>query len=184
MRRATSRTAWCGPELGCRCFRAGFTLCGVFTDRDGAVAVRSPALVGLPEAGTRTARHLWGRRGSCLSSPATRGSWSPTQVVAHPHAQHRDIAAACNSVLLTDLHSSLGVVLPTRRDKPPSRPGAGRTWDGSSGCPALSPLCVGPAGRRAVPGRPMIKQRGDEPTAVPPVRPPVICRTDASPRDG
>ncbi|MEV7412833.1 STAS domain-containing protein [Streptomyces althioticus] len=54
-----------------------------------------------------------------------------TQVVAHPHAQHRDIAHRLQQRLLTDLHSSLGspcCILPTRQDKPPSRPGAGRTW--------------------------------------------------------
>ncbi|MFF7238192.1 STAS domain-containing protein [Streptomyces collinus] len=34
-----------------------------------------------------------------------------TQVVAHPHAQHRDIARRLQQRLLTDLHSSLGVTL-------------------------------------------------------------------------
>ncbi|MFJ5153295.1 STAS domain-containing protein [Streptomyces sp. NPDC088353] len=34
-----------------------------------------------------------------------------TQVVAHPHAQHRDIARCLQQRLLTDLHSSLGVTL-------------------------------------------------------------------------
>ncbi|GGX18407.1 hypothetical protein GCM10010297_44850 [Streptomyces malachitofuscus] len=34
-----------------------------------------------------------------------------TQVVAHPHAQHRDIARRPQQRLLTDLHSSLGVTL-------------------------------------------------------------------------
>ena len=34
-----------------------------------------------------------------------------TQVVAHPHAQHRDIAHRLQQRLLTDLHSSLGVTL-------------------------------------------------------------------------
>ncbi|MER5600007.1 STAS domain-containing protein [Streptomyces sp. NPDC002265] len=34
-----------------------------------------------------------------------------TQVVAHPHAQHRDIAHRLQQRLLTDLHSSLGVAL-------------------------------------------------------------------------
>ncbi|WP_217143934.1 STAS domain-containing protein [Streptomyces sp. AC627_RSS907] len=34
-----------------------------------------------------------------------------TQVVAHPHAQHRDIGLRLQHRLLTDLHSSLGVTL-------------------------------------------------------------------------
>ncbi|MFG3010389.1 STAS domain-containing protein [Streptomyces cinerochromogenes] len=34
-----------------------------------------------------------------------------SQVVAHPHAQHRDIARRLQQRLLTDLHSSLGVTL-------------------------------------------------------------------------
>lgn len=34
-----------------------------------------------------------------------------TQVVAHPHAQHREIARRLQQRLLTDLHSSLGVTL-------------------------------------------------------------------------
>ncbi|MYQ49564.1 STAS domain-containing protein [Streptomyces sp. SID4985] len=34
-----------------------------------------------------------------------------TQVVAHPHAQHRDIARRLQQRLLTDLHSRLGVTL-------------------------------------------------------------------------
>ncbi|MFF9096316.1 hypothetical protein ACF1AX_24760 [Streptomyces sp. NPDC014802] len=34
-----------------------------------------------------------------------------TQVVAHPHAQHRDIARRLRQPQLTDLHSSLGVTL-------------------------------------------------------------------------
>ncbi|MFF3336781.1 STAS domain-containing protein [Streptomyces sp. NPDC002888] len=34
-----------------------------------------------------------------------------SQVVAHPHAQHRDIARRLQQRLLTDLHSSLGVAL-------------------------------------------------------------------------
>ncbi|MFD7697613.1 STAS domain-containing protein [Streptomyces sp. NPDC059805] len=34
-----------------------------------------------------------------------------TQVVAHPHVQHRDIAHRLQQRLLTDLHSSLGVTL-------------------------------------------------------------------------
>ncbi|MFF7898291.1 STAS domain-containing protein [Streptomyces sp. NPDC088337] len=34
-----------------------------------------------------------------------------TQVVAHPHAQHRDIARRLQQRLLADLHSSLGVTL-------------------------------------------------------------------------
>ncbi|MER5752342.1 STAS domain-containing protein [Streptomyces sp. NPDC002088] len=34
-----------------------------------------------------------------------------TQVVAHPHTQHRDIARRLQQRLLTDLHSSLGVAL-------------------------------------------------------------------------
>ncbi|MFE5191933.1 STAS domain-containing protein [Streptomyces sp. NPDC056628] len=34
-----------------------------------------------------------------------------TQVVAHPHAQHRDIARRLQQRLLTDLHSCLGVTL-------------------------------------------------------------------------
>lgn len=34
-----------------------------------------------------------------------------TQVVAHPHTQHRDIARHLRQRLLTDLHSSLGVTL-------------------------------------------------------------------------
>ncbi|MEU9569957.1 hypothetical protein AB0D62_08710 [Streptomyces massasporeus] len=34
-----------------------------------------------------------------------------TQVVAHPHAQHRDIARRLQQRLLTDLRSSLGVTL-------------------------------------------------------------------------
>ncbi len=34
-----------------------------------------------------------------------------TQVVAHPHPQHRDIARRLQQRLLTDLHSSLGVTL-------------------------------------------------------------------------
>jgi hypothetical protein len=34
-----------------------------------------------------------------------------TQVVAHPHVQHRDIARRLQQRLLTELHSSLGVTL-------------------------------------------------------------------------
>ncbi|WP_078884174.1 STAS domain-containing protein [Streptomyces sp. NRRL S-340] len=34
-----------------------------------------------------------------------------TQVVAHPHVQHRDIARRLQQRLLTDLHSSLGITL-------------------------------------------------------------------------
>jgi hypothetical protein len=68
-----------------------------------------------------------------------------TQVVAHPHAQRRDIARRLQQRLLTDRHAALGVALLHPADHAGQAAFESwdwRTWERSSGCPVRSlPVC-------------------------------------------
>ncbi|MEU2064101.1 hypothetical protein [Streptomyces sp. NPDC013455] len=63
-------------------------------------------------SGIRLPAPLPRRSGSTVQRLTSRARFVVlTQVVAHPHAQHRDIARRLRQRLLTDLHCSLGVTL-------------------------------------------------------------------------
>ncbi|MET9445681.1 STAS domain-containing protein [Streptomyces cinerochromogenes] len=68
-----------------------------------------------------------------------------SQVVAHPHAQHRDIARRLQQRLLTDLHSSLGVTLLHPADRVGQAAFASWGWQNMGavvGLPCLGAPCV------------------------------------------
>ena len=121
--------------------RPGFALLVAETTVLVGCAFGFPRAVTAPAAGSATERS----RRSSSGSPPTHGSsssprWWPTRTVSSGTSP-----AACSSVCsptCTPPSGSPCCTPATGRDRPPSRPGAGRTWARSSGCPAPStPAC-------------------------------------------